>query len=261
MKKIYISNAYVDSHTIHYEVQEETGLGLLSKENVDLYLTGSNSHFQSGEWATMLTGRYIEIHVLPLSFKEYMSAYPFNDNKSDMFAKYLETSGFPYVLNMRDDNKFDISAIREYMQSLYNTIVLKDIVENKRIKDVSKIERLLHFMGDQVGKITSIKRIVDILKTDGISTHPETVESYLDAFLDSYLLYRAKKYDIKGTNILKTNDKYYAVDAGLLRLMLNKRALTDRGHILENVVYLELLRRGYKVYVGKINKYDSKNTK
>ncbi len=226
--------------------------GLFINENIDLYLTGSNSHFQSGQWATMLTGRYIEIHVLPLSFKEYVCAYPFTDTKETMYQKYLETTGFPFAVAMRDDNDFDKVAIRDYITNIYNTIVLKDVVENKKIRDVSRLERVLHFIGDQAGKTTSIKRIADILTSDGTKIDPHTVESYLDAFLDSYLLYKAKRYDIKGANILRTMDKYYMVDAGFLRIMLDKRPLADSGHLLENVVYLELLRRGYKVYVGKV---------
>jgi len=116
-------------------------------------------------------------------------------------------------------------------------------------------------MGDQVGKTTSIKRISDILTSDGTKIDAHTVESYLDAFLDSYLLYKVKRYDIKGANILRTMDKYYMVDAGFLRIMLDKQPLTDSGHLLENVVYLELIRRGYKVYVGKVDMYDAKSDK
>lgn len=231
--------------------------GLFINEDIDLYLTGSNSHFQSGQWATLLTGRYIEIHVLPLSFKEYVSAYPFVATKETMYQHYLETTGFPFVFNMHDDKSFDTMAIREYIQNIYNTIVLKDVVENKKIRNISRLERVLHFMGDQVGKTTSIKRISDILTSDGTKIDAHTVESYLDAFLDSYLLYKVKRYDIKGANILRTMDKYYMVDAGFLRIMLDKQPLADSGHLLENVVYLELIRRGYKVYVGKMDMYDA----
>lgn len=228
--------------------------GLFINEDVDLYLTGSNSHFQSGEWATMLTGRYIEIHVLPLSFKEYVSAYPFTATKEAMYKSYLNTTGFPYTLTMvGSDQTFDMEAIQNYISSIYTTIVLKDVVENKKIRDVSRMERVLRFTGDQVGKLTSIKRISDVLKSDGIDVRPQTIENYIDAFLDGYLLYRAKRWDVKGANILRTQDKYYFVDPGFLRLMLDKTDISDRGHILENVVYLELLRRGYKVFVGKLD--------
>lgn len=235
--------------------------GLFINENVDLYLTGSNSHFQSGEWATMLTGRYIEIHVLPLSFKEYVSAYPFVATKETMYQKYLETTGFPAVLTMHDDKDFDKMAVRDYVNAIYNTIVLKDVAENKKIRDISRLDRILRFMADQAGNTTSIKRISDILTSDGLPIESHTVESYLDAFLDSYLLYKVKRYDIKGANILRTMDKYYMVDVGFLRVMMDKRPLSDFGHLLENVVYLELLRRGYKVYIGKSDVFDSKQSK
>ena len=229
--------------------------GLFINEDVDLYFTGSNSHFQSGEWATMLTGRYIEIHVLPLSFKEYVSAYPFVATKEQMYADYITNTGFPYALSMinNDNNAFDTNSIQDYIHSLYTTIVLKDVVENKNIHDVSRLERVLRFIGDQSGKLTSVKRISDILKSDGVNIHSQTIESYIDAFLDSYLLYRVKRWDVKGANILRTQDKYYFADPGFLRIMLNKTENSDRGHILENVVYLELLRRGYKVFVGKLD--------
>lgn len=244
---------FLDEIQMVYDFQRAAD-GLFINEDVDLYLTGSNSHFQSGQWATMLTGRYIEIHVLPLSFKEYVSAYPFVATKQEMFAAYLNTTGFPYVLTMiNPDKTFDSDAIQNYISSLYTTIVFKDIVENKKIRDVSRMERVLRFTGDQVGKLTSIKRISDILKSDGTDIQPQTIENYLDAFMDSYLLYRAKRWDVKGANILRTQDKYYFSDSGFLRLMLNKTDITDRGHILENVVYLELLRRGYKVFVGKLD--------
>jgi predicted AAA+ superfamily ATPase len=230
--------------------------GLFIKDNVDLYLTGSNASLQSGQWATMLTGRYIEIHLLPLSFKEYVSAYPFNDTKETMYQRYLETGSFPYVTNLRGKQGFDGTAIREYLAGIYNTIVMRDVVENKKIRDVGRLDRVMKFMTDNVANITSAKRISDILTGDGIKVHPQTVEGYMDAFCDSYILYRADRYDIKGTNILKTLNKYYIVDAGLLRYLLGNKA-SDRGKILENIVYLELLRRGNKIFVGKADYYDS----
>lgn len=235
--------------------------GLFINEDVDLYLTGSNSHFQSGEWATMLSGRYIEIHLLPLSFKEYASAYPFVAARETIYQKYLETTGFPFALTLRNEDDFDRQAIREYAGSIYNTIVLKDVAENKKIRDISRLERIIRFMAGQVGNITSIKRIADVLTSDGIPMDPRTVESYLDAFLDSYLLYKVKRYDIKGANVLRTMDKYYMVDVGFLRAMMDKGPLVDSGHLLENVVYLELLRRGYKIYVGKSDVFDAKQAK
>jgi predicted AAA+ superfamily ATPase len=245
--------------------------GLFINKDVDLYLTGSNSKMQSGEWATLLSGRYVEIHMFPLSFKEYASAYPYFPNSIDaLYSSYLEFSSFPYTISMiekngnfiRDENGY--SAIQEqsnlqttkpqiydYLDGIYNTIVLKDVVENKRIKEVGRLERVIRFMAGNIGSETSIKRISDMLTSDGVKILPLTVESYLDAFRNSYILYKADRYDVKGKKLLKTLNKYYLVDMGLRRFLLGDN-FVDSGHVLENVVYLELLRRGYRVYVGKV---------
>ncbi|MCL2293395.1 MAG: ATP-binding protein [Spirochaetes bacterium] len=226
---------------------EKAADGLFIKKNVDLYLTGSNSKMQSGEWATLLSGRYIEIHMLPLSFKEYHSA-AFTGNIEDTFRNYLENSSFPYSLQL-DNNK---KQIRDYLGGIYNTIVLKDVVENKKIRDISRLESVIKFMADNVSNLTSIKKISDTMTSDGIKMLPLTIESYLDAFRGSYILYKASRYDIKGKKYLQTLDKYYLVDIGLRYYLLGDKK-ADRGHILENIVYLELIRRGYKVYIGKID--------
>jgi len=229
--------------------------GLFIKKNVDLYLTGSNSKMQSGEWATLLSGRYVEIHMFPLSFKEYVSADVSGLPRDQIFAHYLEYGSFPFVFNFRNfsDNalSWDKLSVRDYLSGIYSTIVLKDIVENKNIKEAGRLERVIKFMADTIGSETSIKRISDMLTSDGIKILPLTVESYLDAFRDSYILYKADRYDVKGRKLLKTLNKYYMVDMGLRRLLLGNKAV-DSGHILENIVYLELLRRGYKVYIGKV---------
>jgi len=235
--------------------------GLFIKKNVDLYLTGSNSKMQSGEWATLLSGRYVEIHMFPLSFKEYASADS-GVSRDQLFAHYVEYGSFPFVFNFRNssDNAmsspagqgWDKTSVRDYLSGIYSTIVLKDIVENKKIKEAGRLERVIKFMADTIGSETSIKRISDMLTSDGIKILPLTVESYLDAFRDSYILYKADRYDVKGRKLLKTLNKYYMVDMGLRRLLLGDKAV-DSGHILENIVYLELLRRGYKVYIGKVD--------
>jgi uncharacterized protein len=238
--------------------------GLFIKKNVDLYLTGSNSKMQSGEWATLLSGRYVEIHMFPLSYKEYVSADVSRVSRDQLFADYLEYGSFPFLINFRNfpDNalsasvensaNWDKSSAHDYLSGIYNTIVLKDIVENKNIKEVGRLERVIKFMADSIGSEVSIKRISDMMTSDGIKIMPLTVESYLDAFRDSYILYKADRYDVKGRKLLKTLNKYYLVDIGLRRLLLGNKAV-DSGHILENIVYLELLRRGYKVYIGKVD--------
>jgi predicted AAA+ superfamily ATPase len=230
--------------------------GLFIKKNVDLYLTGSNSKMQSGEWATLLSGRYVEIHMFPLSFKEYVSVDVSGLSHDQLFAHYVEFGSFPFVFNFRNlsDNamSWDKLSVRDYLSGIYSTIVLKDIVENKNIKEAGRLERVIKFMADTIGSEASIKRISDMLTSDGIKILPLTVESYLDAFRDSYILYKADRYDVKGRKLLKTLNKYYLVDMGLRRLLLGDKVV-DSGHILENIVYLELLRRGYKVYIGKVD--------
>jgi predicted AAA+ superfamily ATPase len=219
--------------------------GLFIKKNVDLYLTGSNSNIQSGQWATLLSGRYVQIHVFPLSFKEYSSALS-SDNKFEKFKQYLENSSFPYALNLNNDKK----QIYDYLGGIYSTVVLKDVIENKKIRDINRLESVIKFMTDNIGNISSIKKISDTMVSEGLKILPVTIENYINALCDSYILYKANRYDVKGKRLLKTLDKYYLVDIGL-RYYLLGNTKTDKGRILENIVYLELLRRGYNVYVGK----------
>ena len=226
--------------------------GLFIKDNVDLYLTGSNSRFQSGEWATMLSGRYVNIQMYPLSFKEYVSAYPFNDSMETKYRRYLENSSFPYATELRSGEKWETSNIREYLSGIYNTIVLKDIVENKGIAEVDRLERVMRFVADNIGSMLSVNSIANTMASNGIKIDNRIVESYLRAFCDSFVIYRADRYDVKGKRLLKTQNKYYLVDMGLRYFLLGDRNI-DTGRMLENVVYLELLRRNRKVYVGKVD--------
>ena len=227
--------------------------GLFIKNNVDLYLTGSNSHLQYGEWATMLTGRYIEIHIFPLSFKEYVSAYPYNDTHETMFQRYLENSSFPYAMELRSgQNKWDTDRIRDYLGGIYSTIVLHDVIENKKLRETGRLELVLKYLADSIGNQTSIKKISDVMTNDGFKIYPQTIENYLEALRDSYILYRADRYDVKGKKLLKTLNKYYLVDMGFRYFLLGDRQI-DTGRMLENIVYLELLRRNRKVYIGKID--------
>jgi predicted AAA+ superfamily ATPase len=248
-KKIYI---FIDEIQNVVDFQKAAD-SLFIKENVDLYLTGSNSHILAGYWATLLSGRYIEINMLPLSFKEYMSAF---DDKTDLakkFRNYLEQSSFPYSLQFDGEKKY----INDYLGGIYNTIILKDVVERKNISDVGRLERIIRFMADNIGNLVSIKKISDAISSDITplkekKIYPQTIENYLDALLDSYVFYKAGRYDIKGKQHLKINDKYYLVDIGLRYFLLGAQK-ADMGRMLENVVYLELLRRGYEVSIGKFN--------
>jgi predicted AAA+ superfamily ATPase len=220
--------------------------GLYIKKNVDIYITGSNAHLLSGELATLLSGRYVEIEMLPLSFKEYIE-FTGNSDLSRKFADYVRYSSFPYAVYLNND----AGKVRDYLGGIYNTVILKDVVAKKKIADMLMLESVVRFMFDNIGSLMSTKKIADTMTSDGrkISTH--TVESYISALMDSFIIYRAKRYDVKGKQYLKTNDKYYICDIGLRSFLLGNKG-GDAGYVLENVIYLELLRRGYDVYVGKV---------
>lgn len=219
---------------------------LYVKKNVDLYITGSNAFLLSGELATLLSGRYVEIKMLPLSFKEYVSAFPGNTNTAELYMSYLQNSSFPGTLELI--RKQDI---RTYLEGIYNTILLKDIVTRKKISDPSMLQSVVEFMFDNIGNLCSSTKIANAMTSHGRKISVPTVESYLSALCDSFILYKVGRYDIKGKQYLATGSKYYAADIGLRYFLLGTRN-TDMGHILENIVYLELLRRGYEVHIGKV---------
>ena len=225
--------------------------GLYIKKNVDVYITDSNAYLLSGELATLLSGRYVEIKMLPLSFKEYLSNFD-NKEKSryEYFLDYMKIGGMPGNLSIiRDDaNRLDM-----YLEGIFTTVVYKDIMARNNISDKMLIESILKFIFDSIGSPISTKKISDTLTSKGLSTSNHTVENYISAFLDSYLIYKAESFDVKGKNLLVRDYKYYVVDQGLRSYLLGKRSDSDMGHILENIVYLELLRRGYTVYVGKVD--------
>lgn len=225
---------------------QKTVDSLYIQKNVDLYVTGSNAYLLSGELATLLSGRYIEINMLPLSFKEYSQAFP-NVSKSDLFPNYIQNSSFPYAIQLQDDP----SSLYQYLDGIYNTILIKDIANRKKMTDTSQLHRIVRFMADNIGNITSIKKISDTMKSDRQDIAPHTVDTYLTALKESFILYAASRYDVKGKEHLKTGEKYYLADVGLRYMLLGNKA-QDFGHILENIIYLELLRRGYKVFVGKV---------
>lgn len=213
-------------------------------KNVDLYITGSNAMLLSGELATLLSGRYIEIKMLPLSFKEYISAVG-NTDISRKYRDYITNSSFPYTLEL--NSKKDIYT---YLDGIYSSIILKDIVSRKKINDVPMLENIIRFMFDNIGNITSATKIANTLTSAGYSASVHTVNSYLSALCESFVLYRAGRYDVKGKQYLKAGEKFYIADIGLRYYLLGSKP-ADQGHILENVVYLELLRRGCEVFVGK----------
>lgn len=219
---------------------------LYVKKNVDLYITGSNAFLLSGELATLLSGRYVEIKMLPLSFKEYISAYPGNTNTGALYMNYLQNSSFPGALELA--RKQDI---RVYLEGIYNTILLKDIVTRKKISDPSMLQSVVEFMFDNIGNMYSSTKIANAMTSSGRKISVPTVENYLSALCDSFILYKVGRYDIKGKQYLATGAKYYAADIGLRYFILGTKQ-ADMGHILENIVYLELIRRGYEVHIGKV---------
>ena len=227
---------------------QRTVNSLFLRENIDLYITGSNAYLLSGELATLLTGRYVTIEMLPLSFAEYVS---WTGNRSDLqrkYVKYLEQSSFPYATKLGGD----IKATDEYLRGIYSTVVLKDVVGRLRNVEPMMLESVLRFVFDNIGGRLSTKKIADTLTSMGRKIDTRTVERYLSAFVDSYILYRAQRYDVKGKQYLKTLEKYYVADIGLRNMLLGSKH-ADTGHILENVVFLELIRRGNSVYVGKMD--------
>lgn len=224
---------------------------LYIKNNVDIYMTGSNAYMLSSEIATLISGRYVQIEMLPFSFKEYMESTGSMNDRGVKYTEYLENSSFPQTLELKGQP----DEIRDYLEGLYNTIVVKDIVNRKKITDTMMLKSLLRFVFDNIGNPLSSKKIADTMTSAGRKIDVKTVEKYLEALTESYILYQAKRYNIKGKQYLKTLEKYYVVDVGLRFMLLGSKQM-DAVHILENVVYLELLRRGYDVYVGKINEFE-----
>lgn len=218
------------------------------KENVDIYMTGSNSYMLSGELATLLSGRYVKIEMLPFSFSEFVRVHQLENNLERAYQSYIETSSFPYAIHLEAAQ----NQIQDYLHSIYDTIILKDVVSRKKITDTMMLESVVRFLGDNIGNPLSTKKISDTMTSNGRSINVRTVESYISSLMESYIVYQAKRYDIKGKQYLKTMEKYYFVDMGLRSVMLGNRGNTDVGHILENVIYLELIRRGYEVYIGKM---------
>lgn len=217
---------------------------LFVMEHTDLYLTGSNAYMLSGELATFLSGRYLEIQMLPLSFAEYLELS--GGDRRDAWNRYFLNGGFPYTASIEEEE-----IRRDYLQGIYHTVLLKDIVERKRIQDVTLLESVIRFLFDNVGNMVSSKKIADSLTSFGRKTTSATVENYIHALEEAFILYRAGRYDVKGKQYLKSLEKYYLVDQGLRNLVSGRRG-RDVGYVLENMVYLELRRWGYQVFVGKV---------
>ena len=233
---------------------------LFIKDNVDLYITGSNAYFMSSELATLLSGRYIELKMLPLSLKEYYQArlkYEELEKKEPKILKtlmqyyneYIVNSSFPYTLQLNNNLK----NIYEYLSGIYNSVLLKDIVARLKIADVMRLESVVKYIFDNIGNLTSISKIANTLTSMGRKTDAKTIEKYIKGLIDGLLIYEVNRYNIKGKEFLSTLSKYYVSDLGLRQMILGNRNI-DMGHILENIIYLELLRRKANVYVGQFDK-------
>ena len=244
----------------HVDKFEKVVDSLFIKENTDLYITGSNAYFMSSELATLLSGRYIELKMLPLSFKEYYQAkleYEKMEQKENRTLKtliqyyneYIVNSSFPYTLQLDSDLK----NIHEYLSGIYNSVLLKDIVARLKISDVMRLESVVKYIFDNIGNLTSLSKIGNTLTSMGRKTDAKTIEKYIRGLTDSLLVHEVSRYNIKGKEFLSTLSKYYVADLGLRQMILGNRNI-DMGHILENIIYLELLRRKGNVYVGQFDK-------
>jgi predicted AAA+ superfamily ATPase len=210
-----------------------------------VHITGSNAFLLSGELATLLSGRYVQIEMLPLSFAEYREFRGGDANA--LFRDYLRFGAFPALPALGDN----VGLVRSYLDGIYNSILVKDVARRESINDIAILESVVKFLLSNVGCPVSVKKITDTLNSAGRTISINTVDKYIRALCAAYVFYKADRYDIKGKTLLKTQSKYYAVDSGLRELLLAGSS-TDIGHVLENVVYLELLRRGGKVRIGKI---------
>ncbi len=222
--------------------------------DVDIYITGSNAYLLSSELATLLSGRYIEIKVYPLSFKEYLK---FNDyaqtDLEDKFYEYLKYGGLPALTFIKNKN----DLVLNYLNDIYNTIVKKDVIERNGIKDIVLLENILKFISSNIGSAISSSKISNYLNSNKIAlkTNHQTIDNYIKMLENAFIIYKSNRSDIKSKNVLKTLGKYYLTDLGIRNIILGFRNINE-GHLLENIVYFELLRRGYKVSTGKIGEYE-----
>lgn len=228
---------------------------LYVKKGTDIYITGSNAYMLSGDLATLLSGRYVEISMLPLSFAEYLQVN--SKDKDSAFADYMRYGGMPFIATAEKTEE----KITTYLEGIYNTVIVKDIEDRQkrkewdnsdkgRITDISLLKTIAKYLSSVIGSLVTVRSITNYLVSSGRKISPNTVSDYVNALTESFIFYPAERFDIVGKQLLKTNTKYYMVDLGIRNLILPKKSY-DLGFSVENVVYFELLRRGYKVSVGK----------
>ncbi len=234
---------------------EKTINSLLAEQKYDIYITGSNARLLSSELATLLAGRYVEFQIHTLSFSEFLmlreTTSAKKGNEGELFEEYLKYGGFPALHNF----SWEEIASRQYLQSIYDSVILKDIIMRNQVRDVAMLHRILHFLADNTGNITTAKNISDYVKSLHYRIAPETVQNYIQYAVDSYILNQAKRYDVKGKRLLELHEKYYLADPGLLFALTgyDPAAISQR---LENVVMNEMLTRGFSVTVGKTGTYE-----
>lgn len=235
------------------EKWEKTVNSLLVDYDVDIYVTGSNAYLLSSELSTLLSGRYIEIKMTTLSFKEFIQFHEFSEeeSKEEIFSLYLKYGGFPSVADLGMNQEI----VNSFLEGVYNTVILKDVIQRNSVKDVSLLENIFKFITQNIGSIFSPRSISNTINSEGRKTTSETIDNYLSMLQNAFIIHQIKRYDIKGKQILKTLGKYYISDIGIRNAVLGYRDI-DFGHILENVVYLELIRRKYNVYIGKVGEYE-----
>ena len=228
---------------------------LYIKKDVDLYITGSNAYLLSGELATLLSGRYVEINMLPLSFKEFRSVYSEGSDESAL-SEYMRYGALPYIVSLKNSN----DMANTYLEGIYNTIIVKDIEErqkrktkpdSRRVSDIALLKNIAKFLASSVGNPISIKSIADYITSSGRRVSQNTISDYVSALIEPYVFYTAERYDVEGKQLLKQSPKYYISDLGIRRYIVSKQNY-DLGFSLENIVFLELKRRGYKVNIGKV---------
>ena len=251
-KKMYIFLDEIQNVQFYEKVVDS----LYVKDNIDIYMTGSNSYLFSGQLATYLSGRYIEISILPLSFKEFYSVT--NNDKEAAFKRYMDIGGFPFI----NQSSLNDNQLNMYMEGIYNTVIVKDIEErlnrketNGNVTDVALLKSISKYLSSVIGSPVSIRSIANYFISNERKISPNTVSSYIDALCESYLFYKVDTMNITGKEVLKSNKKYYIVDTGIRNYILPRQTY-DLGFTIENIVYLELLRRDYIVNVGKVNNYE-----
>lgn len=235
----------------HVRSFEKAIATLFLHENFDIYLTCSNNQIISSELATLVSGRNVQIEVLPLSLKEFREAFP-EKSPEELFALYLSTTSFPFIFELFDKAEF----VDKVLEGIFNSVVIKDILAKGKIREPSTLVKAAEVCCEFIGERISVAKLSKLMRSAGYQTDNKTTEKYLRSLLDSFFLYEVRRWDIKEKRLLQNSVKYYFVDLGLIRTLLGSGSLADGGHLLENVVFLELKRRGYKVFTGKLEEFD-----